>query len=297
MRKLYIIFLISILVTGCDNNLEINPTNTLTPETLLEDPDNLDRLLIGAYAFSDNHHAGEFQTVSELLVNEGNLAYRGTFAELFQIERKEVIATNFFIRFLWGNSYRSINLCNIVLDNLDLIEDSDQRARLEGEAKFMRGLLYFEMVRYFALPYESGSNNSQLGLPVVFDAVTDVSQLTYPSRNTVEEVYSQILSDLQEAYNLLPPDNGFRADAYAAQAVLARVYLQQGNYSAARDAANDVLQNSGHALAPDLASALTMKLTGLRTYLPGRSLPRMAPMILIPIGLPFNLAAAPRLPM
>ena len=149
------------------------------------------------------------------------------------------------MRFLWGNSYRSINLCNIVLENLDLIEDLGERALLEGEAKFMRGLLYFEMVRYFALPYELGGNNSQLGLPLVFDAVTDVSQLTYPSRNTVEEVYSQVLSDLQDAYTLLPPDNGFRADAYAAQAVLARVYLQQGNFAAARDAADDVLQNSG----------------------------------------------------
>jgi hypothetical protein len=263
MKKLYTIFLIITLVSGCDDNLEINPTNTLTPESLLEDPDNLDRLLIGAYAFADNHHAGEFQTVSELLANEGNLAFRGTFAEFFQFDRKEVIATNGFIRFLWGNSYRSVNLCNIVLENLDLVEDPEERTRLEGEAKFMRGLLYFEMVRYYALPYESGGNNAQLGIPIVFDAVTDVSQLTYPSRNTVEEVYSQVLSDLQDAYTLLLPDNGFRADAYAAQAVLARVYLQQGNYAAARDAADDVLQNSGHALTPDLPSAFNNETDGI----------------------------------
>lgn len=263
MKKLYTILLIITLVAGCDDNLEINPTNTLTPETLLDDPDNLDRLLIGAYAFTDNHHAGEFQTVSELLANEGNVAFRGTFAELFQFERKEVIATNGFVRFLWANSYRSINLCNIVLDNLDRVEDPIQRAQLEGEAKFMRGLLYFEMIRYFALPYEAVGNNTQPGLPIVFDAVTDVSQLTYPSRNTVEEVYTQIFSDLQDAYGLLPTDNESRADSYAAQALLARAYLQQGNYSAARDAAHDVLLNSGHALAPDLPSAFNNESNGI----------------------------------
>ena len=263
MKKLYIIFIITNFITGCDNNLEIEPTNTLTPQTLLEDPDNLDRLLIGAYSFAHNQHAGEFQTVSELLANEGNLAFRGTFAEFFQFDRKEVIATNGFIRFLWANSYRCINLCNIVLNNLDLVDDPVERDRLEGEAKFIRGLLYFEMVRYFALPYEQGGNNSQLGLPVVFDAVTDVSQLTYPSRNTVEEVYSQVLADLQDASTLLPPENGFRADAYAAQAVLARVYLQQGNFAAARDTADDVLQNSGHALAPDLPSAFNKEADGI----------------------------------
>jgi tetratricopeptide (TPR) repeat protein len=263
MKKLYTIFLIITLASGCNDNLELNPTNTLTPETLLDDPDNLDRLLIGAYAFAVFHHSGEFQTISELLANEGNLAFRGTFPELFQFERKEVIATNGFVRFLWANSYRSINLCNIVLDNLDLVENPIQRAQLEGEAKFMRGLLYFEMVRYFALPYEAVGNNTQIGLPIVFDAVTDVSQLTYPNRNTVEEVYIQALSDLQDAYSLLPTDNESRADAYAAQAILARVYLQQGNYSAARDAAHDVLQNSGHALTPNLPSAFNNESNGI----------------------------------
>ncbi len=263
MKKLYALLLLITLVFGCDNNLDIEPTDTLTPETLLEDPDNLDRLLLGAYAFADNHHAGEFQTVSELLANEGNLAYWGTIAEFFRFERKEVITTNGFIRFLWANSYRSINLCNIVLENLELVEDPDQRAQLEGEAKFMRGLLYFEMARYYALPYEAAGNNSQLGLPIIFDAITNLSQISYPSRASLEEVYAQIISDLQEAYALLPPDNGFRADAYAAQALLARVYLQQGNYAAARDAAHDVLENSDHFLAPDLASAFNNESDGI----------------------------------
>ena len=263
MNKLYILLLVLIVGSGCDDNLDIQPTDTLTPETLLEDPANLDRLLLGAYAFSDNHHAGEFQTVSELLSNEENLAYRGTFEQFFQFERKQVITTNSFIVFLWANSYRSINLCNIVLENLDLEESPEIRDILEGEAKFLRGLLYFEMVRYFALPYEAGGNNTQSGLPVIFDAVTDLSQVNYPERTSVAEVYTQIISDLQEAYALLPADNGFRADRYAAQASLARVYLQQGNYAAARDAANDVLANSGHSLAPDLPSAFNNESDGI----------------------------------
>ena len=263
MKNLYIILFVSILIVGCDNNLDIEPTNTLTPETLLEDPENLDRLLLGAYAFTDDQYAGEFETISELLANEGNLAYRGTFAEFFQFVRKEVITTNVFIRLLWANAYRSINLCNIVLENLELAQDPDQRGRLEGEAKFIRGMIYFEMVRYFALPYEVAGNNTQPGLPIIFDAVTDLSQISYPARTSLEEVYTQLISDLQVANALLPADNGFRADAYAAQAMLARVYLQQGNYAAARDAAHDVLENSGHFLVPDLASAFNNENDGI----------------------------------
>ncbi len=263
MKKPYILLFILLLILGCDDNLNIDPTAALTPETLLEDPDNLDRLLIAAYAFAAFQQAGEFQTVSELLANEGSLAYRGFFSEFIQFERKEVIPTNNRIRFLWANAYNSINLCNIVLKNLELVEDPVQKAQLEGEAKFMRGLQYFEMARFFALPYEAGTNNSQLALPIVFDAVTDVSQITYPNRNSLEEVYAQVISDLQDAFNILPPDNGFRADRYAARAMLARVYLQQGNYAAARDAAHDVLENSGHVLAPDLASVFNNEADGI----------------------------------
>ncbi len=263
MKKPYTLLFILLLILGCDDNLEIDPTDALTPETLLEDPDNVDRLLIGAYALAGVQHTGTYQTISELLANEGNLAYRGTSAEFFQFERKEVISTNGFVRGMWANGYGPINLCNIVLENLDLIDDPVQKAQLEGEAKFLRGLLYFEMTRYFALPYEAGNNNSQPGLPIVLNAVADLSQISYPSRNNVEELYAQVISDLQDAFNKLSPENGFRADRYAARALLARVFLQQGNYSAARDASHDVLQNSGHILAQDLATTFNNESDGI----------------------------------
>ncbi len=263
MKKSYTFLFILLLILGCDDNLNIDPTDAITKETLLEDPDNLDRLLIAAYALAGKRHAGEFQTVSELLANEGILAYRGTFAEFFQFDRKQVIPTNGFLRGIWADGYSAINLCNIVLENLELIEDLVQKAQLEGEAKFIRGLLYFEMARYFALPYEAGDNNSQPGLPIVFDAVTEVGQITYPSRNSLGEVYAQVIADLIGASKLLPPDTDFRADRYAALALLARVYLQQGNYAAARDAADNVLRNGGHALAPDLASTFNNDVDGI----------------------------------
>lgn len=126
---------------------------------------------------------------------------------------------------------------------------------MEGEAKFIRGLVYFELVRFFGLPYEPGQANSQPGVPVVTQSVKDASEIEFPSRNTVDEVYAQVISDLQDAYNLLPEENSFFADRYAAQAVLARVYLQQGNYAAARDAADDVLTNSGHTLTAEYEDA------------------------------------------
>ncbi|MCB0474587.1 MAG: RagB/SusD family nutrient uptake outer membrane protein, partial [Flavobacteriaceae bacterium] len=104
-----------------------------------------------------------------------------------------------------------------------------------------------DMVRLYGQQYESGGNNTQLGIPVVLDP-PDLNRKV--PRNTVEEVYAQIVNDLASAVDKLPESNGVRADKYAAEAVLARVYLQQGNYVSARDAADDVIENSGHSLMP-----------------------------------------------
>ncbi|HCQ75200.1 MAG TPA: RagB/SusD family nutrient uptake outer membrane protein, partial [Leeuwenhoekiella sp.] len=65
----------------------------------------------------------------------------------------------------------------------------------------------------------------------------------------------QVLSDLEDAYTNLPASNDIFADRYAAQALRARVYLQMQNYAAARDAANDVIENSGASLTGSFSDA------------------------------------------
>ena len=75
------------------------------------------------------------------------------------------------------------------------------------------------------------------------------------ARSSADDIYAQVISDLTDAYAKLPVSNGEFADRYAAQALLARVYLQQGNFASALAAANDVLQNSGHSLASTFRGA------------------------------------------
>ncbi|NND52223.1 MAG: RagB/SusD family nutrient uptake outer membrane protein, partial [Flavobacteriaceae bacterium] len=92
-------------------------------------------------------------------------------------------------------------------------------------------------------------------VPIRVAGILDFDQDLSIARNSVAEAYDLIISDLNDAYGLLPPTNEFFADRYGAKAFLARVYLQQQNYGAARDAANDVIENSGHSLNPDFNSA------------------------------------------
>ncbi|WP_438424591.1 RagB/SusD family nutrient uptake outer membrane protein [Aquimarina macrocephali] len=250
-------FLLAIFIIGCEDNLELEPEQSLLPEVATSNPANVQNILTGIYdeAGQTVSYGGRINMASELLANNGDLSWNGTFEQPAQLIEKQLVPDNTFVRDYWLNAYEVSNQANIVLDNLSVFEEDADRNRVEGEAKFLRGLAYFDLTRLFGQTYAAGGGNTQLGVPIVLKAVLDPSEVTFPQRETVEEGYTQVISDLGQAYNLLPDSNGEFADKYAAQALLARVYLQQGNYAAARDAADDVLQNSGHSLVGTYAGA------------------------------------------
>ena len=252
-----IVLLISVLLLSCDDNLNVEPEQSLTPEAALSSSDNIQNLLVGVYDLAGQNEifAGDYHLASELLPNAGELTWRGTYLGPAEFDRKVITSGNGFVSDYWTYSYSVSNQANLVLEGLDKFEDPDEVARVEGEAKFLRAVVYFDLVRFFSLPYNLDGTNSQLGVPIVTAAVSDASQIEYPSRNSVQEVYDFVVSDLNSAVTLLPEKNDFYADKYAAQALLARVYLQMDNYEGARDAANNVIENSGYSLTADYPSA------------------------------------------
>jgi len=246
----FILLVILVSIVGCDDNLKLQPEDDLQPGPVLSNSTNLQNILTGAYAEAGQNvaYGGRLNLASELLANDTDLSWNGTFEQPAQLIEKQLVPDNTFVRDYWLNAYEVNNQVNIVLENLSIFSDQTERDRVEGESKFLRALVYFDLARLFGQSYEVGGGNSQLAAPIVLQAVLDPTGITSPERNSVEEVYTQVINDLMEAYALLPESNSFFADKYAAQALLARVYLQQGNYAGARDAADDVLQNSGHAL-------------------------------------------------
>lgn len=257
--KVYTI-LLSLFVLGftaCDDNLDVEPEQDLSPEVATATPANIQNILVGMYteARENDSYGGHIALASELLADDDHLSWNGTYVQPAEFDEKAILADNSYVRDIWMNGYEIINQANIVLANLDVFEDEDARAQVEGEAKFLRGLAYFDLVRLFSMPYEMGVNGGELGVPIVLEPVLDASAIVYPARNTIEEGYSQVLNDLTDAYALLPEDNGYYASKYSAQGLLARVYLQRGDYEQARDAADDVIENSGFELVSDFSEA------------------------------------------
>ena len=256
----YILFLISLLTfsfVSCDDNLDIIPEQALSTDIVIKDAANIRKILINAYgdARSSSSYGGGIALASELIANDGDLYWNGTFVQPAEYDEKAMLADNSFVRDIWMNAYNINNQSNIVLENLNVITDADQKTIAEGEAKFLRGLVYFDLARLFAKPYISGSANSQLAVPIVLEAVLDANKITYPTRNTLDEVYALVISDLTDAYTMLPESNDIYATKYAAAALLARVYMQKGDYVKARDMANEVINSSGASLTATFAEA------------------------------------------
>ncbi|MBD2768203.1 RagB/SusD family nutrient uptake outer membrane protein [Hymenobacter sp. BT664] len=238
-------------LAGCNSKLDVEPVDyVLTEKALLTSAD-VEAALIGSYSLMSGNrvYGGYIQFIADLLGANGEIAFVGTAVQPREFIQKTTLVNNTFSAGTWTDSYQAINTTNNVLANLDKVV-AVRKDRVEGEARFIRAALYFELVRLFGRDWSDGNPQTNLGVPLVFAPTVRIDAASQVSRNTVSEVYAQVLSDLTIAKAKLPASNGFFATKGAASAMLARVYLQQGRYAEARDAASDALAGNRYPLVP-----------------------------------------------
>ncbi|MEZ0539899.1 RagB/SusD family nutrient uptake outer membrane protein [Fibrella arboris] len=253
---------LSILVmTACSDRLNVQPTQSIDATQALATEQDVTITLTGAYdGISDgNLYGGGIQYTGELLGDNRDVVFGGTFTTLDEFWRKTITTSNTDVRDTWLDGYNAINRANNVLANIDKVGTTNKNS-IEGQARFIRGAMYFELVKLYGKSYNDGSPATNPGVPLVLTPTNSVTDADYRTRNTVAEVYTQVLDDLTKAEQLLPATQangtGF-ATKGAAQAMLARVYLQQQNFSSARDAANRVITSGTFSLATTFAAAFT----------------------------------------
>ena len=188
-------------------------------------------------------YGGQIFVGADLLGDSGQLNWSGTYEQFTQIHNKTIPVTNSFVADTWLAGYKAINDVNNVLAHLDLVVDAE-KDRVEGEAKFIRGSVYFDLVRMYAKAWNDGDPDSNDGVPLVLTPTTLISDANKVKRNTVAEVYAQVISDLTDApQKCSEADNTYIfATNIAAYAMLARVYLQQQDYANALQAENKQLK-------------------------------------------------------
>jgi tetratricopeptide (TPR) repeat protein len=261
MKKIYIYNLIftSVLLLGissCKKPLDVKPADSIEQNQALLTSKDVEGALIGAYADFGRRdfYGGRPFLMADFLANTNAIEWTGTYEELTQTINKSILKTNTFVSNVWRDGYRAINDVNIVLSAIDKV-DAAKKNRISGEAKFIRGASYFELVRLFGKAYNDGSPAINLGVPLVLTPTTVINEENFVSRATVAQVYEQAIKDLTEAEAALPATNGFFATKSAAAGMLARLYLQMGNYAAAGAAANRVIASNNYKLADTYAKA------------------------------------------
>jgi hypothetical protein len=250
------ILMSSLVNIRCGDELDVEPNNSIDAGNALKTSADVEALTVGAYdALGDiDVYGGNIQMDAELLGDNGELFWDGTFVAPGEIWTKSMLINNDQAEATWVDSYETINICNNVLANLDLVTE-DRRDRIEGEAKFIRGTVYFELVRSYARTWTDGDPSANPGVPIITEPTTPANANTKISRNSVAEVYDLVIDDLTSAEALLPEDNGFFATTYAASAILSRVYLMQNNYSLAAEAASRVIESGLYELTDNYADA------------------------------------------
>lgn len=251
MKIINYLFVLSFLIlfASCDSQLDLEPEQSISEDLALSNDANVKAVLIGAYdeLGVGNLYGGEVQRNAELLGGDGEVLWAGTFLAPREIFLKRMVVDNGDVSGIWIDGYQTINIANNVLSAIDVVFDAD-KGQVTGEALFIRAAVYFELVRVFGRQFEAGQSNDQLGVPLVLEPTRSISEASFVSRTTVGAVYNQIVADLTEAASLLGESPGFRANKHAANALLARVYLQMGDFANARDAASSVIESGAYSL-------------------------------------------------
>ena len=142
----------------------------------------------------------------------------------------------------WQNAYAAIFSANQVIGKINDGE-SAKLDQLKGENIFLRDLSHFFLVRFFGRPYSQGQGNNP-GIPIKNNTDNDL-----PFRNTVQEVYNFIISDLLKAANLMTISKDSRfASKEVVYAFLSRIYLYKEKNDSAIFYANKVFNSGRYSL-------------------------------------------------
>lgn len=149
----------------------------------------------------------------------------------------------------WKSPYIVIGRANRIIAAAEggaLSDAAEAKATIDqyaAEAKVLRALAHFDLVRIYGKPYTEDQGAS-LGVPLVTGVLESNAK---PARSTVAEVYTQVVKDLTEAIssNALATETepGY-VSVWGAKAILSRVYLNMGDYANALSVAEDIIKNS-----------------------------------------------------
>lgn len=257
MIKNYILILLALIFTSCNDWLDVKPIDEAGADKMLEDEIGFQQTLTGSYIILSEQNAyGRELTVG--FVDE-IVRYWKERSEFYNFKYNDLDVEN-KLKSTWSTLYKAIANTNIVLNGLESVSETqfDNYNMIKGEALGLRGYIHLDLLRLFG-PVING-NIEQLSIP--YHKNFDNKPL---KRMLVKDVFEKIEKDLLDAYSLLSEDSvkengiknsditnnpsmnssyrGIRMNYYAVCATLARFYMLKNEKVNALKYANEIIEN------------------------------------------------------
>jgi hypothetical protein len=242
-----------ILITGCTDFLQIDPQGDLTQTSFPTSASDALQATNAVYAaVRDWYYNSGGYPILDIMSDD---AYKGSntndqLSTVGAYDNFTFNTTGDGLDRWWATLYQGIKWANVVIEKVAAVDmDTTLRNRYVGEARFLRGLFYFDLVRAWG------------GVPEVTTSIPPL----HLGRATSQEIYSLIISDLlyadthlRKKSELISSDQG-RATSGAAEALLAKVYLFQKDFVNAEKYALKVIQSDEYSLEPQFTDANGVK--------------------------------------
>jgi starch-binding outer membrane protein, SusD/RagB family len=231
-------------LAGCDNVLEVTPETFSGTTNYYQTPEQVDRAVFGAYSYLQTIYGSGGNGPMWLLVEmrSDNTTYQQNQTNRGLVLNETVddfltTADNTGVSSMWNTSYAGILQANVILDRIDGVKyaDAAARDRAIGEAKFLRALHYFNLVRLFG------------DVPLRLHETQSYEDAFTKARTPADSVYRQIVADAQDAIAKLPARSAIpaaqagRATKGAASMLLADVYVTRKQWQEAAAVLQTVL--------------------------------------------------------
>lgn len=247
VKYISILFVFVALTWNSCGLLDETSPNDIDASGAIQNADQAENALVGLYSSlqNANYYGGNYLLIADAL---GGNSTTGGFDNplLDEIGAKTVTSSNGLVEELWLTLYRTIANCNYLLEALPAVGDidADRSGQIEGQARAIRALAHFDLLRYFGYHWDTGS---EYGIPVV-QTIQSVEDIV--PRSTVSASYQFITTELEAALGLVDPDDKRQQfiNSASIHALLARVYLYQKNYTDAVSHATAVIDDPTFSL-------------------------------------------------
>ncbi|MDR6337798.1 hypothetical protein HNQ91_000820 [Filimonas zeae] len=268
-KILFLASLILICFTSCEKLLDKEPYDSLSIEETFKDLSGTKTALAGAYSSLLETFQPDIMVYPDLI--GGNIKYGvSSRSRLEDVYNFIQVADNCSMNSSYLSLYSALNNVNNIIKYAALLTDATtaQKNRVLAEARCLRALLHFNLVRLYARPYNHTADSSHLGIVVNTQPLLVSDPL--PVRSTIDATYDAIETDLLTALQLFNNTTaaltgGYAANYwnnYSAAALLSKVYLYKGNWQRAWHYANIVITTNNYQL---LTNAAYVNSWGLKT--------------------------------